>query len=147
MFADAARPARQSPFIEPSTVSCDAVAAWTVVIRPCLIPHLSFTVFTSAAINVERPTASCSDDQDDQGERNDTIPTATDAAPGSYARNICDPADGFDADYFKINVANGKRLIATLSFDAAAGDLDLYLVDATEDVIRYSEEVTSPEYS
>merc|ERR1719387_652392 len=49
MFADAARPARQSPFIEPSTVSCDAVAAWTVVIRPCLIPHLSFTVFTSGA--------------------------------------------------------------------------------------------------
>merc|ERR1719393_1133743 len=49
MFADAARPARQSPFIEPLTVSCDAVAAWTVVIRPCLIPHLSFTVFTSGA--------------------------------------------------------------------------------------------------
>merc|ERR1712078_770623 len=49
MFADAARPARQSPFIEPSTVSCDAVAAWTVVIRPCLIPHLSLTVLTSGA--------------------------------------------------------------------------------------------------
>merc|ERR1719454_2003567 len=49
MLADAARPARQSPFIEPSTVSCDAVAAWTVVIRPCLIPHFSFTVFTSGA--------------------------------------------------------------------------------------------------
>merc|ERR1711869_75899 len=44
MLAEAARPARQSPFIEPSTVSCDAVAAWTVVIRPCLIPHLPLTV-------------------------------------------------------------------------------------------------------
>merc|ERR1719379_3199439 len=49
MLAEAARPARQSPFIEPSTVSCDAVAAWTVVIRPCLIPHLSLTVLTSGA--------------------------------------------------------------------------------------------------
>merc|ERR1719460_421146 len=49
MLADAARPARQSPFIEPSTVSCDAVAAWTVVIRPCLIPHFSLTTFTSGA--------------------------------------------------------------------------------------------------
>merc|ERR1719460_1870506 len=34
MLAEAARPARQSPFIEPSTVSCEAVAACTVVIRP-----------------------------------------------------------------------------------------------------------------
>merc|ERR1719253_2290356 len=50
MFAAAARPARQSaPFIEPSTVSCDAVAAWTVVMRPCLMPNLSWIVFTSGA--------------------------------------------------------------------------------------------------
>merc|ERR1719155_68554 len=50
MFADAARPARQSaPFIEPSTVSCDAVAAWTVVIKPCLMPNFSLIVFTIGA--------------------------------------------------------------------------------------------------
>merc|ERR1712046_146288 len=50
MFAEAARPARQSaPFIEPSTVSCDAVAACTVVIRPCLMPNLSLIVFTIGA--------------------------------------------------------------------------------------------------
>merc|ERR1719478_2107021 len=46
MLAEAARPARQSPFIEPSTVSCDAVAAWTVVIRPCLMPNFSLMTFT-----------------------------------------------------------------------------------------------------
>merc|ERR1712078_946518 len=35
MLAEAARPARQSlPFMEPSTVSCEAVAACTVVMRP-----------------------------------------------------------------------------------------------------------------
>merc|ERR1719478_435542 len=50
MFADAARPARQSaPFMEPSTVSCDAVAAWTVVMRPCLMPNFSLMVLTRGA--------------------------------------------------------------------------------------------------
>merc|ERR1719218_355873 len=49
MLAEAARPARQSPFIEPSTVSCDAVAAWTVVMRPCLMPNFSLITFTRGA--------------------------------------------------------------------------------------------------
>merc|ERR1719217_1645609 len=50
MFADAARPARQSaPFMEPSTVSWEAVAAWTVVIRPCLMPNFSLITFTMGA--------------------------------------------------------------------------------------------------
>merc|ERR1719161_559806 len=50
MLAAAARPARQSlPFMEPSTVSCDAVVAGTVVIRPCLMPNLSLMTFTIGA--------------------------------------------------------------------------------------------------
>merc|ERR1719445_2924005 len=50
MLADAARPARQSlPFIELSTTICDAVAAWTVVMRPCLIPNFSLMTLTSGA--------------------------------------------------------------------------------------------------
>merc|ERR1719326_1491263 len=50
MLTPAARPARQSaPFIEPSTVSCDAVVACTVVMRPCLMPNFSLMVFTSGA--------------------------------------------------------------------------------------------------
>merc|ERR1719373_335231 len=50
MFAEAAHPARQSlPFIEPSTVSCDAVAACTVVIRPCLMPNFSLMTLTIGA--------------------------------------------------------------------------------------------------
>merc|ERR1719460_2415597 len=50
MLAEAARPARQSaPFIEPSTVSCDAVAACTVVMRPCLMPNFSLMVLTIGA--------------------------------------------------------------------------------------------------
>merc|ERR1719253_1637193 len=50
MLVAAARPARQSaPFMEPSTVSCDAVVACTVVMRPCLMPNLSWMVLTSGA--------------------------------------------------------------------------------------------------
>merc|ERR1719247_3730254 len=50
MLAEAARPARQSaPFMEPSTVSCEAVAACTVVMRPCLIPNFSLIVLTRGA--------------------------------------------------------------------------------------------------
>merc|ERR1719446_1269062 len=50
MLADAARPARQSaPFMEPSTVSWEAVAACTVVMRPCLMPNLSLMVLTIGA--------------------------------------------------------------------------------------------------
>merc|ERR1719498_314604 len=49
MLAEAARPARQSAPLEPSTVSCEAVAACTVVIRPCLMPNFSLMVLTRGA--------------------------------------------------------------------------------------------------
>merc|ERR1719203_171915 len=50
MLAEAARPARQSaPFMELSTTTCEAVAAWTVVMRPCLMPNFSLMVFTIGA--------------------------------------------------------------------------------------------------
>merc|ERR1711972_664233 len=50
MLADAARPARQSlPFIELSTTICEAVAAWTVVMRPCLMPNFSLMTLTRGA--------------------------------------------------------------------------------------------------
>merc|ERR1719451_283127 len=50
MLVAAARPARQSaPFMEPSTVSCDAVVACTVVMRPCLMPNFSLITLTMGA--------------------------------------------------------------------------------------------------
>ena len=49
MLTEAARPARQSPFMEPSTVSWEAVAEWTVVMRPCLMPNFSLMVLTIGA--------------------------------------------------------------------------------------------------
>merc|ERR1719359_1699704 len=50
MLAEAARPARQSlPFIELSTTAWEAVAAWTVVMRPCLMPNFSLMTLTRGA--------------------------------------------------------------------------------------------------
>merc|ERR1719245_2320719 len=51
MFCDAQRPPRQSfpPRDGPSTVSCVAVMACTVVIRPSTIPKLSWTTLVRGA--------------------------------------------------------------------------------------------------
>merc|ERR1719486_1483166 len=51
MFCDAQRPPRQSlpPREGPSTVSCVAVMACTVVIKPSAMPNLSLTTFASGA--------------------------------------------------------------------------------------------------
>merc|ERR1719450_1339907 len=49
MLPEAARPPRQSFFDEPSTVGCDAVMAWTVVIKPRFMPKASLTAFTTGA--------------------------------------------------------------------------------------------------
>merc|ERR1719156_526913 len=50
ILAEAARPARQSlPFIELSTTIWEAVAAWTVVMSPCLMPNFSLMTFTIGA--------------------------------------------------------------------------------------------------
>merc|ERR1711924_462112 len=51
MFCEAQRPPRQSlpPRDGPSTVSCVAVIACTVVIRPSTMPNLSFTTFANGA--------------------------------------------------------------------------------------------------
>merc|ERR1719428_1816193 len=50
MLAEAARPARQSaPFMELSTTAWEAVAACTVVMRPCLMPNFSLITLTSGA--------------------------------------------------------------------------------------------------
>merc|ERR1719161_2539511 len=51
MFAEAHRPPRQSlpPRLGPSTVSCVAVMACTVVIKPSTSPNFSWTTFASGA--------------------------------------------------------------------------------------------------
>src|SRR5258705_8097107 len=49
MFSRMPRPPRQSLLDGPSTVFCVAVVACTVVIRPRLIPHLSFSTLATGA--------------------------------------------------------------------------------------------------
>merc|ERR1719156_396599 len=47
MFCPAPRPPRQSLPEGPSTVFCVAVVAWTVVIRPSLMPYVSWMILAS----------------------------------------------------------------------------------------------------
>src|SRR3954464_10762832 len=49
MFSRMPRPPRQSLLLGPSTVFCVAVAACTVVIKPRLMPHLSFKTLATSA--------------------------------------------------------------------------------------------------
>ena len=49
MFSRMPRPPRQSLLLGPSTVFCVAVAACTVVIRPRLMPKLSFSTLATGA--------------------------------------------------------------------------------------------------
>src|SRR3982751_6478074 len=49
MFSRMPRPPRQSLLLGPSTVFCVAVVAWTVVIRPRLMPHLSLSTLATGA--------------------------------------------------------------------------------------------------
>src|SRR3990167_6540743 len=49
IFSRMPRPPRQSLEDGPSTVFCVAVAAWTVVIRPRLMPQLSFNTLATGA--------------------------------------------------------------------------------------------------
>merc|ERR1711941_170621 len=51
IFCDAQRPPRQSlpPRLGPSTVSCVAVIACTVVIKPSTMPNCSWTTFANGA--------------------------------------------------------------------------------------------------
>merc|ERR1712066_792701 len=49
MLPDPARPPRQSFFDVPSTVGCDAVIEWHVVMRPLLMPNASLSTLTAGA--------------------------------------------------------------------------------------------------
>lgn len=49
IFPSEARPPRQSLREVPSTVFCEAVVEWMVVIRPIWIPKLSLSTFASGA--------------------------------------------------------------------------------------------------
>merc|ERR1719478_7080 len=49
MFCPAPRPPRQSLPEGPSTVFCVAVVAWTVVMRPSLMPYVSWITLASGA--------------------------------------------------------------------------------------------------
>lgn len=102
----------------------------------------ALTAVTTVKINVANAAGSCTIDP---GEPNDDYPFATAITPGTYQRSICDQPGNLDlADVYAIAVPPDTRLVATLTFDPALGDLDLFL-DDDQHTLVYSELATSPE--
>ena len=73
---------------------------------------------------------------DDAMENNDTRPTGTPVSSGqTKAGAIC----GGDPDYFAVAATAGQTVAATLNFSHAAGDLELFLEDASGNPLDTSE--------
>ncbi|PIE20100.1 MAG: hypothetical protein CSA66_01400 [Proteobacteria bacterium] len=87
-------------------------------------------------------TATCSPDVD---EPNGVASEAKPIAVGTVERNICETADAYDVDVHALAVPASTKVVATLAFDGAAGDLDLALMDAAEAFLAVSDGVTSVE--
>jgi hypothetical protein len=84
--------------------------------------------------------AACMDDDRQTNERPDSAtPLAFDAGP--VAGVIC----GYTEDWYSLEPAAGTRLTVTLTFDAAAGDLDLSLESAAGELLGESATEASPE--
>ena len=84
------------------------------------------TAKTEATILVKAQSAGCADDV---YELNNDAATATPLTPGNYSGlSICDTQlSPIDADWFKLTLAAGDNIEATISFSHAQGDLDLGL--------------------
>ncbi|TNF24738.1 MAG: hypothetical protein EP329_24440 [Deltaproteobacteria bacterium] len=119
----------------------DAGKAWEVVFS---VSDGTFTVLTSVQLSVTSGgTGTCTPDAN---EPNEDLATATEVGAGTLQKSICETQQGvYDLDIYKIAVPAQNQLTAELSFDASMGDLDLYILDASESFLAASEEVTSPE--
>jgi|GEM_PF-892210 len=116
--------------------------AWEVVFS---VTDGTFTSFTTVEITVEKApvTTTCADDP---GEPNGSIATATALEPGTIARTMCDSElAGVDADFYVVSVAGGDKVDATLTFDPTEGDLELFFVNAQEQILASSQTLAGEE--
>lgn len=81
----------------------------------------------------------------DPFEANETFATAKTITPGTHEGAICDSPSASDNDHLRFSVGANLAVEVRLEFDAALGDLDLYLLDATEDILAASEGVSGLE--
>lgn len=91
----------------------------------------TFTAKAQATILVEtQGGGTCTDDQFDQGQTNNTPENAVEINQGNYPDlSICDTAASpVDIDWFKLQMSAGEHVDATIEFIHTQGDLDIALL-------------------
>ena len=120
----------------------DAGLAWAVTFSAS---DGALTSYLTVDISVAKPTSTttCTDDA---GEPNEDIEHATPIEPGTVTASICDTElVPIDKDLYRVEVPATMTLEATLTFDATAGDLDLFLADAGGGLLTSSETLAATE--
>lgn len=87
-------------------------------------------------------TGSCTPDTN---EPNEDVGHATALPAGTRQATLCETETTYDYDYYAVSLAAGQELSATLTFDGAAADLDLALVDANDLTLAISDGVAATE--
>ncbi len=79
---------------------------------------------------------------DDSYENNDTLVNATTITPGEFEDlQIC-PGDD---DFYRLNLLKQEAVTISIDFTHSQGDLDLYLISRTNEVVAQSESSTNNE--
>lgn len=112
--------------------------------------EVSFTATDGVFVSVMKVKISVSSGNSggcspDGFEPNDDIAAARPIQAGTTTANLCETETTYDSDLFSVAIGAGQAITATLRFDASLGDLDLALVDASENFLAVSEGVTSIE--
>jgi len=103
----------------------------------------TLTAVTTVKISVTSgQVASC---VPDANEPNEVVATATALPFGTRTATLCETESTFDIDTYAIVVPAGQELRVTLTFDGAAADLDLALLDANDQFLADSDGVGSTE--
>ncbi len=106
-----------------------------------------YTAFAALDITVSQTTVTGDlDCKDDPGEPNESATQATPLGAGERVASICDtPLVPIDFDWYRLTILAGHTLELELAFDAGAGDLDLFLLGADEELLASSETAASTE--
>ncbi|MEZ4269269.1 MAG: putative Ig domain-containing protein [Myxococcota bacterium] len=129
------------------TYTAPAAAAGKAFVVTFSVTDGVYTAFASLDITVAKTTTTGNPDcKDDAGEPNESAAQATPLAIGDLAASICDTTlVPIDLDWYVLTIPAGRTLELDISFDAAAGDLDLFLLDSAEKILASSETAASAE--
>jgi hypothetical protein len=124
-----------------------ASAAGQTVVVTFSVTDGVYTAFASVDITVAKTGVTGDPNcKDDSGEPNENAGQATPLTPGSQALSLCDtPLVPIDFDWYALTIPSGQTLSVDIAFDAAAGDLDLFLLGADEQLLASSETAAAAE--